>query len=145
SRRSSSGTTPVDSLRMSLCARPECGALFHLCAGCDRGQWYCSSACSAARRVASLRAARKRHQSSPEGRDDHRDRQRAYRARRRLQLGVTEHGAENLPSSSTVLVTADAPDITSEPEIAETERTDELVHGRESRPRGDANPGDGSR
>jgi hypothetical protein len=34
--------------------------------------------------VASVRAARRRHQQSPEGRLDHRDRQRAYRARRRV-------------------------------------------------------------
>ena len=37
-----------------------------------------------------IRAAKRKHQKSPEGRDDHRDRNRAYRARRRL-LRVTDH------------------------------------------------------
>ena len=34
--------------------------------------------------MACVRAARRRHQQSPEGRLDHRDHQRAYRARRRV-------------------------------------------------------------
>ena len=52
---------------------------------CDRGHAYCSSACRTAARRASVRAARQRHRRSPEGRLDHRDHQRAYRARVRDQ------------------------------------------------------------
>ena len=60
---------------------------FTICAACDRGHAYCSAPCRQAGRLRSLRAARARHQRSLEGRLDHRDRQRAYRQRRR----VTDH------------------------------------------------------
>jgi len=61
------------------CARP-----FGICPSCDRGHIYCSPACRGEARRACGRAARRRHQHSPEGRLDHRDHQRAYRARRRV-------------------------------------------------------------
>lgn len=47
--------------------RPRCGVLFSVCPPCDRGQIYCPP-CQAAARVAVVRAARKRHQQSAEGR-----------------------------------------------------------------------------
>ena len=70
-------------LRQKVCRR--CNRLFAICASCDRGHAYCSPACRTAARRASVRAARQRHRRSPEGRLDHRDHQRAYRARVRDQ------------------------------------------------------------
>ena len=68
-------------LRQKICR--QCSRLFAICAACDRGHAYCTPQCRSAARRRAVRAARARHQGSPEGRLDHRDRQRAYRARRR--------------------------------------------------------------
>ena len=76
----------------------ECRLPFAVCASCDRGHAYCSRACRAAGRRRSVRAARARHQQSLEGRLDHRDRQRAYRARRR----VTDHSSPRPRPSGTL-------------------------------------------
>ena len=92
-------------LRQRTCRA--CSQPFVICAACDRGHAYCSAACREAGRRRSVRAARARHQRSPEGRLDHRDRQRAYRARRRR---VTDHtsprprpsGRLSLPDSAPV-------------------------------------------
>ena len=53
-----------------------CHAMFFICAHCDRGQRYCSTACREQARRQQRRRANRRHQQSPEGRLDHRDRQR---------------------------------------------------------------------
>ena len=55
--------------------------MFCLCRSCDRGQRYCSPECSILARREQRRRANRRHQHSPEGRLDHRDRQREYRKR----------------------------------------------------------------
>lgn len=65
--------------------------MFYLCCHCDRGQRYCSSRCREKSRRLQRREANRRHQQSPEGRLDHRDRQRAYR--RRLQARVTDQSS----------------------------------------------------
>ncbi len=83
-----------ESFRFVVCDLPTCRAIFHLCSKCDRGQRYCGEACSYAARRVYQRRSNAAHQRSAEGRDDHRDRQRAYRAR---QQRVTEQGGENLP------------------------------------------------
>src|SRR5205807_7154575 len=70
---------------------PPCGAVFYLCRHCDRGQRYCSSHCREKARRLQLREANRRHQQSPYGRDDHRDRQREYR--RRLKFCVTDQSS----------------------------------------------------
>jgi len=57
-----------------------CQGLFYLCEGCDRGHRYCSEACRGQQRTLSQRKARRKHQRSPQGSLDHRDRQRDYRA-----------------------------------------------------------------
>lgn len=80
--------------RLRFCREPECGGLFWICRSCDRGQRYCSPSCRHQARRRQLREANRRHQRSPEGRLDHRDRQRAYRARRRA--GVTDQGRRTL-------------------------------------------------
>lgn len=79
-----------------------CNAIFYVCRHCDRGQVYCSSRCRTAGRRASQRRARRRHQASPEGRLDHRDRQRLYRARLRERERAGESVTDT--SSPTALV-----------------------------------------
>jgi hypothetical protein len=75
--------------RQRFCRAFSCGAVFWICRSCDRGQRYCSESCRSRTRLQQRRAANRRHQQSPEGRLDHRDRQRAYRAR--LKGRVTDH------------------------------------------------------
>jgi hypothetical protein len=70
----------------------ECRAVFFLCSRCDRGQRYGSLACREPVRLRQRRCANRRHPQSPEGRLDHRDRQRQYR-RRRAQARVTDQGS----------------------------------------------------
>ncbi len=96
-------------LRQRLCRSPVCGAVFYVCRPCDRGQRYCSDRCRDKARREQRRAANRRHQGSPEGRLDHRDRQREYR-QRLVALRVTDQGSEtrtdfiSLPSPSLLLV-----------------------------------------
>jgi hypothetical protein len=76
-----------------------CNAVFWICHSCDRGQRYCGPGCRLPAVRKQRRRANRRHQNSPEGRLDHRDRQRAYRkrcAQRRVtdtsSLAVTSPG-----------------------------------------------------
>lgn len=84
----------MDEFRQRLCGF--CRALFSICRYCDRGQAYCSVVCRVQGYRRARRGARQRHQRSEEGRLDHCDRQRAYRARRRG--GVTDKGSADLGS-----------------------------------------------
>src|SRR5215467_6584811 len=68
-------------LRQRVCRNQRCQAVFWICTRCDRGQRYCSAACRLEGRRQQCRDANRRHQGSPEGRLDHRDRQRTYRKR----------------------------------------------------------------
>jgi len=79
-------------LRQRFCYAGECRALFFLCSSCDRGQRYCSLECRRSARLRQHRAANRRYQQSPEGRLDHRDRQREYRDRQ-CRARVTDHGS----------------------------------------------------
>lgn len=83
--------------RQRFCRARDCGARFFLCRACDRGQRYCSAACRRRARTLQRRAARQRHQRSPAGRLDHRDRQRAYRRR----LAVRRHTGSEVPPPHT--------------------------------------------
>jgi hypothetical protein len=69
-------------LRQRFCRAEACRSVFYVCRCCDRGQRYCSEQCREKARREQRRAANRRHQQSPEGRLDHRDRQREYRHRR---------------------------------------------------------------
>ena len=94
-----------DGLRQARCGR--CGVIFYLCQRCERGQIYCGPACRREARRRSLRAARARHQASELGRLDHRDHQRAYRARLRLvTASVTDQGSPRPPASRKVAAPA---------------------------------------
>ena len=90
--------------RQRPCKARECRVLFFICSHCDRGQRYCSLACRHSSLLLQRRAARRRHQQSPEGRLDHRDRQRIYRRRKaastRLPIAksVTDNGSQPEPS-----------------------------------------------
>ena len=61
----------------------QCQQTFFDCSSCHQGQVYCCTNCRDEARRASVRRARARHQRTPEGREDHRDRNRALRARKR--------------------------------------------------------------
>jgi hypothetical protein len=75
--------------------------VFYVCSRCDRGQRYCTERCRAKARREQRRAANRRHQQSPEGRLDHRDRQREYR-RRLIARRVTDQGSDAAISFSTL-------------------------------------------
>lgn len=108
-----------DALRMLWCRT--CGVMFFLCRPCYRGQRYCSEACRGPARRAQKSAARLRHQRSPAGRADHRDHQRAYRARR---ARVMDHSS-GAPVTVEILA-IDEPDSGQGPAVKE--RRDELLY-----------------
>ena len=83
-------------LRQRVCRG--CQAVFWICPRCDRGQRYCSLSCRIPVRRQQRRCANRRHQQSPEGRDDHRDRQREYRRRCRIRDCVTDQGSASIAS-----------------------------------------------
>lgn len=102
---------PQKPFRQRFCRAAHCRARFFICTHCDRGQCYCSSACRLQTRLAQQRAARRRHQQSPEGRLDHRDRQRAYRRRKAGALAhpsastaksVTDQGSQTARTFATI-------------------------------------------
>jgi hypothetical protein len=78
-----------------------CGETFVVCRHCAGNRKYCSKRCAKLVRAEQQRLARKCHQESPEGRLDHRDRNRSYRARRRERerKRVMDTTSEELASS----------------------------------------------
>lgn len=72
-----------------------------MCRPCFRGEGYCGESCRSEQRRKQLRRANRRHQRSPEGRLDHRDRQRTYRQRRAAAF-VTDQGRTPGLSSGTL-------------------------------------------
>ena len=88
--------------RLLMCAR--CGLQVLLCLGCDRGQRYCSQACSAASRRESQRAAARRYQRSDAGRSAHAARSRRWRLARVAEQAhdprVTHQGGCTEPTST---------------------------------------------
>ena len=76
--------------RQLFCRGSGCGAMFYICGSCYRGQVYCGDECRRRMRRQQMRRANRKHQDSPEGRLDHRDRQRVYRKKCRLRR-VTDH------------------------------------------------------
>ena len=89
--------------RIVVCRGAGCPAVFYICGACYRGQAYCGARCRAPAQRQHRRDANPRHQRSPEGRLDHRDRQRVYRAismcrKRSFATG----GRGRLPASAAV-------------------------------------------
>jgi hypothetical protein len=74
-----------------------CGQMFAIHVRCRRGHEYCGDGCGEAARKQVSRQARARHQKSPLGRLDHRDRNRAFRAARKAARVMDLH-SKNLPS-----------------------------------------------
>ena len=99
-------------LRRRICRGAGCGAVFWICRHCDRGHRYCGERCRRKARRQQGRAANRRHQKSPEGRLDHRDRQRVYRERCRRRVtdqpsaGRTRSGNIKKPSIKTGISTS---------------------------------------
>ena len=99
-------------LRRRICRGADCGAVFWICRHCDRGHRYCSDRCRQKTRRQQGRDANRRHQKSPEGRLDHRDRQRVYRERCRRRVtdqpsaGRTRSGNIKKPSIKTGISTS---------------------------------------
>ncbi len=95
--------------RRFVCALCRCPVL--ICSHCDRGQRYCSAACSHQARSGAQRAAGKRYQDSRKGRHAHARRQGQWRAR---QQTVTHQGsppppcADVLPPGETTALIPDA-------------------------------------
>jgi hypothetical protein len=78
--------------------------VFYLCRHCDRGQRYCSPRCREKSRRLQRREANRRYEQSlgPEGRLDHRQRQREYRQRlkaRSDRIGASVTDQSSLRSS----------------------------------------------
>ena len=90
-----------------------CGERVFVCRPCDRGQRYCGEGCRGPARRAQRSAARLRHQRSPEGREDHRDHQRAYRERL-----VMDHSSGPVVAIETLV--AVSPVVSNGPEGEET-------------------------
>ena len=87
-----------------------CLGVFALCRGCYRGQSYCRDTCQVPARTLQKRAARARHQRSPEGRADHAERNRELRQRKREAARVMDHGSEKLaPQRSVCLSQGSSP------------------------------------
>ena len=66
--------------RFYLCQR--CRLQVIICRRCDRGQIYCSDACSKAARCEALRSSGRRYQQSLKGRLKHAERAHRYRQRK---------------------------------------------------------------
>src|SRR3989442_11973839 len=98
--------------------RCRCGATFYICRPCDRGQRYCSDCCRQKARREQRRETNRRHQQSPEGRLDHRDRQQRYRQRLRVrEKCVTDQASPdgnrfgNIPHQESVAAPVSMPSI----------------------------------
>jgi hypothetical protein len=87
--------------RQRICHLLGCRAVFYLCRHCDRGQRYCSSPCRQQSRRQQCQVANRRHQQSPEGRLDHRDRQCQYR-KRLAETRVTDQGSAPLAACASM-------------------------------------------
>lgn len=88
--------------RLFLCV--SCRMQVRICSHCDRGQHFCSPACSQAVRRASVLAAGRRYQSARPGRLKHAERMQRYRAKKEI---VTHHGSPP-PRSDVLLISGPA-------------------------------------
>jgi len=100
-------------LRQRFCRASKCGVVFWICQRCDRGQQYCSDRCREKARREQRRAANRRHQQSPEGRLDHRDRQRAYR-QRQVRARVTDQASRAPSATGNIPLPVFAPPVATE-------------------------------
>jgi hypothetical protein len=95
------------SARLFLCAR--CRDQVLLCSHCDRGQLYCSAACSIAGRRERRRQTARRYQNSQGGRLKHAARSACWRKRRRsLRLAGAEGDIDKVTHQGCPHALADA-------------------------------------
>jgi len=78
-----------------------CGQRFYVCLQCYHGEVYCCEQCAAEGYRAVRDEARARHQSSEDGKEDHRDRMRELRALKNKP--VTDEGIVKLPACAKVI------------------------------------------
>ena len=100
-------------MRFPLCARQVV-----LCRSCDRGQAYCSKACSARSRSERRREARGRYRRTEKGRETGRRRQRRYRIRQADLARATARAA-----ASETAAEVPSGDVPETPEDAGSEKT----------------------
>ena len=111
---------------------PWCQRVFVVCGGCDHGHVYCCKDHVRAARLVWRRRSNAKHQATEEGRLDHRDRNRAYRCRRRAERArVTGPPAEKLTFADNVVAAESAPAVTEATvSISAGEPTDEHLDDR---------------
>ncbi len=132
-------SAPVEEVREGRCG--ECLRLFYVCGPCERGQEYCSGECQETGVTRLKREANARHQKSPEGKLDHRDHNREYRAR--LRASVTDVGSREVASAANRPVSTDpAAPISGGPEAGGRGQSDEDLGGVELDVEADAGGGD---
>lgn len=90
-------TAEEDSARTFVCLR--CHERVFICTHCDRGQIYCVGGCAQTARRVAQREAGRRYQRSRDGRFAHAERNKRYRARRKI---VTHQGSPPTPSDGLV-------------------------------------------
>jgi len=88
--------------RQRLCVGVDCRAIFYICCCCDRGHRYCGDRCRQKARRQQRCQANRKHQQSPDGKADHRDRQREYRKRRARKESVTDQSSPCRVPSGTI-------------------------------------------
>ncbi len=82
--------------RLFNCNR--CHKQVTICSQCDRGNIYCSEACSSLARIESLRRAAHRYQATIRGKHNHAERQKRY-----IKKKMTHQGSINYPSYDELL------------------------------------------
>jgi hypothetical protein len=102
-----------ESYRLFICVL--CSSQVKLCRLCDRGNIYCSKACSAKQRRASKVRARRRYQKSFRGALKHSVSQDAYRVRQKQK--VMDQGSSKLVLNVIVLKTVGEEE-NSQPQVA---------------------------
>ena len=118
------GEEPLDSGRLYRCAR--CRAMVVICRRCDRGNVYCSRACSQQGRKEKQAEAGKRYQKSRQGARNHARRQHGYRERQRQKV---THQRRSAPEEWLKTASTQPPD---SPEAASEEK-DEREEAQKSR------------
>lgn len=77
--------------RLFNCNR--CHKQVTICSHCDRGNIYCSKACSSSAKTESLRRASHRYQATLRGKHNHAERQKRYIKKKMTHLGSTHNSS----------------------------------------------------
>lgn len=96
-------TTIREDFRFFFCKL--CHQAVTICSHCDRGQGYCSEACSRRAHRKSMREAGRRYQQTPCGRRKHAARQSAYLLRKSTSERSGKDDASGYPNASVIVHT----------------------------------------